>query len=99
MSTELVSGGKFWKNKGTSNEFFRQNVVNTKLVNTENIIWAKLMAGGKNMRFLVLMRNSSTGLWMIPSNGMNIFLTEGVPPNGGHHTPGISTYSHRALAW
>ena len=39
MSTELVSGGKFWKNKGTSNEFFRQNVVNTKLVNTENIIW------------------------------------------------------------
>jgi hypothetical protein len=98
MGTELVSGGKFWKNRGTANEYFKQKVVNTRLVNTENTIWAKVdclwqkyQISGFDEEFLD---------WYVKDTFKwyeYIFDRGETPPNGGHHTPGISTYSRRGV--
>ena len=42
VGTNTVSGGKFWVNPGTGQEYFRQKVVNTKFVQSDNTIWAKV---------------------------------------------------------
>ncbi len=98
MSTELVSRGRFWQNSGTINEFFRQTVVNAKRVNTDNTIWAKVDGwwqqyeiAGFNEEFLHWYADD-TFRWY-----EYIFERGETPPNGGHHTPGIATYSNRRI--
>ena len=98
ISTKLVSGGKFWINPGTKQEYFRQNVVNTKSVQTDEIIWAKV--DGLWQKYQLAGYNSEFFNWYVDDlfKWYEIIFDEGkVPPNGGHHTPGISTYSHRGV--
>ena len=98
MNTELVSGGKFWKNRGTANEYFKQTVVNTKLVNTEDTIWAKV--DGWWQKYQISGFDEEFLKWYVDDTFKwyeYIFDRGESPPNGGHHTPGISTYSRRGV--
>jgi len=99
ISTKLVSGGKFWVNPGTAQEYFRQNVVNAKFVQSDNIVWAKV--DGWWQKYQLAGYNSEFYNWYVNDlfKWYDIIFTEGkVPPNGGHHTPGIATYSRRGVS-
>lgn len=96
VSAQTVSGGKFWINKGTANEYFRHRVVNAKNVQSANTIWAKVdgwwqnyTLNGYNEDFITWWVNDSM-VWY-----EYIFDKGEMPPNGGHHTPGIATYGNR----
>lgn len=96
MGTELVSKSRFWQNSGTVNEYFRQKVVNTKLVNTDNIIWAKV--DGWWQQYEIAGFNEEFLHWFVDDTFKwyeYIFDRGETPPNGGHHTPGIATCSNR----
>lgn len=98
IGTKMVSGGKFWINPGTAQEYFRHKVVNTKFVQSDNIIWAKV--DGWWQKYQLAGYNSDFFNWYVDDlfKWYDIIFTEGkVPPNGGHHTPGISTYSRMGV--
>lgn len=98
ISTNMVSGGKFWINSGTAQEYFRHRVVNTKFVQSDDIIWAKV--DGWWQKYQLAGYNSDFFNWFVNDlfKWYEIIFDEGgVPPNGGHHTPAISTYSRRGV--
>jgi hypothetical protein len=96
VSTSTVSGGRFWRNPGTAQEYFRQRVVNTRFVNSDNLIWAKV--DGWWQKYALSEYSEEFFDWFVEDTfkWYDIIFSEGkVPPNGGHHTPGISTYGNR----
>jgi hypothetical protein len=98
ISTDVVSAGKFWIDKGTAQEYFRQKVVNTKPVHTDNMIWAKV--DGCWQKYQLAEYSEEFFDWFIEDTfkWYEIIFDKGeTPPNGGHHTPGISTYSRRGI--
>jgi hypothetical protein len=91
-----VSGGRFWVKPGTAEEYFRQKVVNTKFVQSDNLIWAKV--DGWWQRYQLAEYSDEFFDWFVADTfkWYDILFNEGTsPPNGGHHTPGISTYGSR----
>jgi hypothetical protein len=96
VSPSTVTGGRFWVNPGTAEEYFRQKVVNAKFVNTDNLIWAKV--DGWWQKYELSEYSEEFFNWFVEDTfkWYDIIFSEGKsPPNGGHHTPGISTYGNR----
>ena len=95
VGTNTVSGGKFWVNPGTGQEYFRQKVVNTKFVQSDNTIWAKV--DGWWQKYELAEYDDDFFNWFVEDTfkWYEIIFDKGeTPPNGGHHTPGISTYGN-----
>ena len=99
MSTDLVSGAKFWKkNPENGLEYLQQKVVNTKFVQSDNIIWAKV--DGLWQKYNLYGYNQDFYEWWVNDLFVwyhYIFDLKEMPPNGGHHTPGVATYSRRGV--
>ena len=96
VSTQTVSGGKFWINKGTADEYFRHRVVNAKNVQSAGTIWAKVDGWWQN--YTLNGYNEDFINWWVNDTMVwyeYIFDKGQTPPNGGHHTPGIATYGNR----
>jgi hypothetical protein len=96
VSATTVSGGRFWVNPGTAQEYFRQKVVNARFVNSDNMIWAKV--DGWWQKYELAGYSEEFFNWFVEDTfkWYDVIFNEGKsPPNGGHHTPGISTYGNR----
>jgi len=100
ISTNLASSARFWKtNPANGLEYLQQTVVNTKFVHSDNIIWGKVdgwwqkyQLAEYDQEFLDWWVNDTFKWYEL------IFSTPSQPiPNGGHHTPGIATYSRRGV--
>ena len=101
MQGESVVGGgaNFWKtNPENGAEYCRQTVVNTKFVNDgSNLIWAKV--DGFWQKHTLSEYNEEFLDWFVDDTFAwydRIFSGQPIP-NGGHHTPGIATYSRRGI--
>ncbi len=93
-----TSGANFWKvNPENGQEYFRQSVVNTKLVENESSIWAKV--DGWWQKYPIREFDDEFLTWHIDAHldWYDRLQNEGVLANGGHHTPGIATYSNRRV--
>jgi len=99
INTDLAKSAKFWKvNPANGQEYLRQTVVNTKFVQSDGIIWAKV--DGWWQKYELNGYNQDFYEWWVNDLFIwyeYIFDKGEMPPNGGHHTPGIATYSHRRV--
>ncbi len=97
---EAISGGgwNFWKvNPDTGEEYFQQKVVNTKNVNENNIIWAKV--DGWWQKFQIAEYDQDFLDWYVEDtiDWFDRIFNDRPIANGAHHTPGIATYSRRGI--
>ena len=100
IATDLARTAKFWKvNPANGQEYLRQTVVNTKFVQSDSMIWAKV--DGWWQKFQLSEYSQEFLDWWV--NDLFIWYDllfgtpQQIPPNGGHHTPGIATYSRRGV--
>ncbi len=95
-ATAPKSKADFWKiNPENGQEYFRQSVVNTSLVESEKTIWAKV--DGWWQKYPVRELDDEFITWHINDHldWYDRLQTNREVGNGGQHTPGIATCSNR----